>query len=279
MSLYQVGTLASLGPVGRPLGSRSAAQHWLRQSCFSGSTPLRPGGPRALVLGLARQGWRLGSAVKSPRRARSVSRFARGPRRAAVRRRLSAYGLASAVVLGPGGPRFLRPVRGSLAPSRASKAPRFVGRPPARPGSVSGPSPAWWGVGCGASSPPSPPRLLCSAVRSALRGLAASPRPPLWSGVPAPSALGATGSGWGGRGLPARALPFSGRVPRSVLPGPRPRRTILGCVYRLTWCPFYGTLVMRYSSTRLPPVAAGGCCCLLSCHIIGLDGPAVNPRC
>ena len=163
---------------------------------------------------------RLGLAVKSPPRARSFCRFAPGPRRAAVRRRLSAYGLASAVVLGPGGPRFLRPVRGALAPSRASKAPRFVGRPPARPGSVSGPSPAWWGVGCGASSPPSPPRLLCSAVRSALRGLAASPRPPLSSGVPASSALGATGSGWGAGGCPLGRSPARGASPARLCPAP-----------------------------------------------------------
>ena len=143
-------------------------------------------GPRALVLGLARQGWRLGSAVESPRRARSVSRFARGPRRAAVRRRLSAYGLASAVVLAPlWGARFLRPVRGTLAPSRASKRlalpggpRRGPGRPRARPppgGAADAvrprrrPRPGLCALPfarpCGGSPPP--PALLCS--RGSLR--------------------------------------------------------------------------------------------------------------
>ena len=123
--------------------------------------------------------------VESPRRARSVSRFARGPRRAAVRRRLSAYGLASAVVLGPGGPRFLRPVRGALAPSRASKRlalpggpRRGPGRPRARPppggAAAAGrprrrPRPGLCALPfarpCGASPPP--PALLCG--RGSLR--------------------------------------------------------------------------------------------------------------
>ena len=121
-----------------------------------------------------------------------------------------------------------RPWRASLSPARSGgpgplaglKAPRFAGRPPARPGSASGPSPAWGRGGCGASSPPSPPGALRFAVRSALRGLAASPRPPLWSGVPASSALGAPGSGWGAGGCPLGRFAARGASPARLCPAP-----------------------------------------------------------
>ena len=110
MSLYQVGTLTTFGPGGRPLGSRSAAQHWLRQSCFSGSTPLKPDGRRALVLGLARA---------SPARPCGKEPSAR-PLGFSLRSRASARRCSAALVgLRPRLGCCARPWRASLSPARS----------------------------------------------------------------------------------------------------------------------------------------------------------------
>ena len=113
------------------------------------------------------------------------------------------------------------------------------------------------------------PRLGARRLRSVLAAVPASaallcrslgpagPRrlPPPSSVVGGPCVVGARRArlGLGGRGLPARALRRAGCVPRSALPGPRPAPPELGNIKRLTWCPIYGTLVVRYSSISSTP--------------------------